>query len=101
MTFSSPFDLGMRRTSKNGGRFGGNRGVLYPPFEVEHPEMLEVFLLHICFLNSPLGACKRSGTMHNGGGDAHSDRNLIGTAMICGTFIDATWMVVRSWDKNS
>ena len=45
--------------------------------------------------------------MHNGGGDAHgggdasSDYNLIGTAMICGTVIGATWMVVRSWDKNS
>ena len=45
--------------------------------------------------------------MHNGGGDAHggvdarSDRNLIGTTMICGTVIGAIWMVVRSWDKNS
>ena len=45
--------------------------------------------------------------MHNGGGDAHdrgdarNDRNLLGTAMICGTIIGATWMVVRLWDKNS
>ena len=39
----------------NGGRFGGNGGVLCPPFEVEHPQMLEVeYTLSRVFVEMPV-----------------------------------------------